>query len=175
MASFQPAYDRLLKDEAGYVHHPNDPGQETYQGIARRYQPNWPGWAIVDELRAMGTFPQNLDMNVTLQVQVHDFWFAWWQRLKLGGLKSQLVATKLYSLSATNPMEAVKALQMALGDLGCRVQVDGQMGPQTMNACNSLDAETLEMALSVHMGMFYLALDNQTMIKGWLRRARKFQ
>jgi lysozyme family protein len=35
MADFKQAYQLVLQNEGGYVNDPNDPGGETYKGVAR--------------------------------------------------------------------------------------------------------------------------------------------
>ena len=48
MASFLQAWPGIFAQEGGYVNDPNDPGGETYFGIARNRWPNWMGWHVVD-------------------------------------------------------------------------------------------------------------------------------
>ena len=47
---FETAYDKMIQDEGGYVLHKieGDTGGQTYAGIARNKNPNWPGWGFVD-------------------------------------------------------------------------------------------------------------------------------
>jgi lysozyme family protein len=40
MADFEKAIDFVLKNEGGYVNHPDDPGGETKYGIAKRSHPS---------------------------------------------------------------------------------------------------------------------------------------
>jgi hypothetical protein len=48
MADFTLFFPKLMGHEGGYVNHPADPGAETYAGVARAYNPQWPGWPLVD-------------------------------------------------------------------------------------------------------------------------------
>jgi lysozyme family protein len=44
MAEFNPALEKVLSHEGGYVVDPNDPGGETYKGVARKIHSKWDGW-----------------------------------------------------------------------------------------------------------------------------------
>ncbi len=37
--------------EGGYTNDPVDVGGETYRGIARRYNPQWEGWDLIDDTK----------------------------------------------------------------------------------------------------------------------------
>jgi lysozyme family protein len=41
--SFEPAFQRLLKSEGGYVNHPDDPGGATNMGVTQRIYNSWRG------------------------------------------------------------------------------------------------------------------------------------
>ena len=41
-----------LQNEGGWVNNPRDTGKETYKGIARKFNPKWAGWAIIDAEKA---------------------------------------------------------------------------------------------------------------------------
>ena len=47
MANFNQAFKKVMSAEGGYVNDPDDPGGETYKGVARKMNPRWSGWAIV--------------------------------------------------------------------------------------------------------------------------------
>lgn len=55
----------VLHSEGGYVNHPDDPGGETIAGIARKYNPTWEGWEIVDLLTSSGlpVSPDNMKLK----------------------------------------------------------------------------------------------------------------
>ena len=66
MANYHIALQEVLKNEGGYVNDPDDSGGETYKGIARRFHPDWIGWAYVD----------NRDFkNPNLDKLVSDFYY----------------------------------------------------------------------------------------------------
>ena len=49
-ASFKPAFDATMRNEGGYGNDPQDPGGETYRGIARKFHSKWEGWTTIDAL-----------------------------------------------------------------------------------------------------------------------------
>ncbi len=47
-----------LANEGGWVNDPSDSGRETYRGIARKFNPEWKGWPIIDSAKAsLGSQP----------------------------------------------------------------------------------------------------------------------
>lgn len=54
--NFLKSYDILIKHEGGYVNDPDDKGGETYKGIARKFNPDWKGWKIIDKSSNFFTF-----------------------------------------------------------------------------------------------------------------------
>ena len=50
MADFPPLHRDLIRKEGGYrlINVPGDRGGQTYAGISRNANPNWPGWALID-------------------------------------------------------------------------------------------------------------------------------
>lgn len=59
-ANYERAYAKLLGAEGGYGNKASDRGKETVFGISRKFYPNWPGWAVVDALKAQLGVP-NVD------------------------------------------------------------------------------------------------------------------
>jgi len=51
-ANYERAYAKLMGAEGAYGNRPTDRGKETAFGISRRFYPDWPGWAVVDTLKA---------------------------------------------------------------------------------------------------------------------------
>ena len=57
MAEFDISFQKVLSYEGGYVNDPDDPGGETYKGIARKMNSKWDGWVLVDLLKQKPGFP----------------------------------------------------------------------------------------------------------------------
>ncbi|RZK56482.1 MAG: hypothetical protein EOO59_09755, partial [Hymenobacter sp.] len=51
MADFTRYFPTLLANEGGYCHDLQDPGGETYRGIARASNPQWGGWPAIDAVK----------------------------------------------------------------------------------------------------------------------------
>lgn len=58
---FDDFYSLLMTNEGGYVNDENDPGGETYKGIARNMEPgsSWEGWETIDKLKKKGQIERN--------------------------------------------------------------------------------------------------------------------
>lgn len=137
MADFKAALDLLLDEEGGYVNNSHDAGGETVFGISRRLNPNWTGWPLVDALKRQ--FSNLVDLNrqlkesATVQDAVQSFYRAeYWS---FDSVESQAVANKLLSIDVLfGRGHGTQILQTALVRLGFRIDVDGQLGPNTLNA-----------------------------------------
>jgi hypothetical protein len=57
MSEFQPALQKVLAHEGGYVNDPDDPGGETYKGIARNMHSKWGGWVYIDLCKHASNLP----------------------------------------------------------------------------------------------------------------------
>lgn len=100
MADFVTAFALTMKNEGGYVHDPQDPGGETYKGIARRMNPKWDGWVDVDVLKKEKGFPANLDGNALLQEKIKAFYEAnYWDRIRGDEIQNQDVAESIFDFA----------------------------------------------------------------------------
>ncbi len=116
MADFKKAYAQTAKNEGGYSNDPVDAGGETWRGIARKKNPGWKGWAIVDKYRHQVEFKRFLEQDVELQLRVLAFYKAeFWDKIKGDKIDSQDVANSIYD-SAVNMgvTAAVKLAQRSL-------------------------------------------------------------
>lgn len=52
MASFNEAYFITMNNEKGYSNDSLDVGGETYLGISRKFNSEWQGWLIIDEIKS---------------------------------------------------------------------------------------------------------------------------
>lgn len=56
--NFEFAMQHVFKWEGGYSDDPHDPGRETFKGISRIHNPDWRGWAMVDQYKDHPDFPK---------------------------------------------------------------------------------------------------------------------
>jgi lysozyme family protein len=86
MSEFQPALQKVLAHEGGYANDPDDPGGETYRGIARNMHSKRGGWVCIDLCKLKSDFPANLEKDGDLQENIKSFYqvnfwdkINWWQ------------------------------------------------------------------------------------------------
>lgn len=88
MADFNPAYERMIRDEGGYNLHEveGDTGGQTYAGIARNMHPQWAGWLNIDRKE---TPPAQL---------VRDFYrITFWDDMRGDELFSDRIASSIFN------------------------------------------------------------------------------
>lgn len=145
----------MTYNESGYANNPSDAGGETYNGIARKFWPNWGGWKYIDGVKA-NTAPQPIFgtaayqkyaayMNrclaelTSLQQMILDFYRVnFWDKYRLSEVNDQAVAAWLYDHVVNGGACGAKWLQEAVG-----VAADGKVGPATIAAINAADPATL--------------------------------
>ena len=122
MADSTGAIAKIIKNEKGYVNDPADTGGETYNGIARKKNPTWAGWKVIDAMRPHGAFTNAafakvLDANAALQKAISTFYKSeYWDKVRGDEIKSQAAADSL-SDAAVNMgcHQAILLAQRALG------------------------------------------------------------
>jgi len=143
MADFYEAYKKTLCHEGGYANDIDDAGGETYRGVARRYNPSWPGWKKIDVYKAIdGNFPKCLDEDKELQASVHSFYkAAYWDVNLLDLFDSQKLANEIFDTGVNMGVgRAGKFLQQALNFLNKNEKLyddiveDGKVGRNTLKA-----------------------------------------
>lgn len=100
MADFNIAYKTVRSNEGGYRNVSWDAGGETYKGVARVYNPKWPGWAIIDAIKKTRTIKLNeVIKDARLDQLVVDlFKEKYWTPNKLSGLNNQSLATLCFDM-----------------------------------------------------------------------------
>lgn len=187
MASFREAYNITMKHEGGYVNDSDDVGGETYKGVARRYNPTWAGWKVIDKLKNQAGFPRSAYIDSALDDMVKDFYKAlYWDVNLLDYCASQLVANEMFDTGVNmGTGRAGKFLQKALnllnknGKLYRDVVEDGRLGKNTLKAlegCLSYRGdEYLFKLLNILQGNHYINYMTKSPTQekyayGWLKR-----
>ena len=174
MANFEPAFILTMRYEGGYANNPNDRGGETYKGIARKINPNWSGWEIVDAVKTTAPASLNtaLAANAELQQKIMNFYQAnYWDVNQTGAINDQLIANQVFDTAVNcGTGMAAKFLQEAAG-----VTVDRQVGQQTLGAVNRVDPQTLYNQFVALRKQYYLDIiardPSQKQFEGsWLSR-----
>ncbi|HEY0843707.1 glycosyl hydrolase 108 family protein [Methylotenera sp.] len=136
MASFEPAYNySVVGYEGGYRNFAWD--DETYRGINRAAWPTWSGWAIVDARKPV----QYNQVFTDLENMVKAFYRAnFWNAMNGDYINSQQMANLVYDYFMASGTYGLKKVQMAINSVlptAMKIDVDGVLGPQTINALNS--------------------------------------
>lgn len=164
MADFAPAFELMIRNEGGYVLHDvaGDRGGQTYAGIARKMNPQWPGWALIDR-----------GAEVPAQL-VRDFYKAnYWDPIQGDQISSQVIAQTIFDFHVNAGAVARKLAQLVVG-----ATPDGAIGPRTLAAINGYDEAKFVMAYALVKIARYrdIVTRDRTQMKfllGWINRTLK--
>lgn len=135
MADFEPAFQRTLQAEGGFqlTDVKGDRGGQTYAGIARKRNPDWPGWAWVDRA---DTPPTDL---------VRDFYRTeYWAPLHCDRMP-QAIAEDIFDFGVNaGTKTSAKLAQAVVG-----VTPDGVIGPRSIAAIGAADPAMFRMAFAL--------------------------
>jgi len=166
MTVFEKAMVTLLKHEGEYSNDTRDNGGETYRGVSRRWYPKWGGWGIIDRYDDK----TQLSEDEALSRMVNDFYYTYyWVKIRADAIDDKFVAQMLFNFAVN--VGKRKAIQKAQRILGTKV--DGVVGPQTVNALNSVNADTFVYHYLLEIIDFYMVIgkDQPHFLRGWLNRA----
>ena len=165
MADFLQAFEAMIRNEGGYVLHEvaGDRGGMTYAGIARKMNPQWPGWQAIDR----GEIPASS--------LVRDFYRAgYWAPLRADEITGQAVARTLFDFAVNAGVKtAAKLAQIVAG-----VTPDGAFGPKTLAAVNAVDPEKFVALYALAKLARYRDIvmrdrSQQKFLLGWINRTLK--
>lgn len=149
MAVFSKAFSTTMGHEGGYANNKLDTGGETYKGIARRHNPSWKGWPIIDAIQPHTAVNINkvAGANAALQEQVKAFYLVnYWNINRLTDLLDQQLAENVFDFGVNaGTVKGAKTLQQAHNNLSScgDLTVDGVIGPKTIAAVNLLSPQKL--------------------------------
>lgn len=172
-ASFKVAYELVLAHEGGYVNDPQDPGGETYRGVARKIWGNWEGWTNVDLQKQRPGFPANLEKDLQLQEHIASFYEVnFWSRIRGNEFDNQEVANSIFDFAVNAGVSTSASLaQMVVGE-----KADGVIGPDSLTAINRHDTELFLASFTLAKIARYVSIvkkrpTSQKFFYGWVRRA----
>ena len=161
MADLQPAFERMICDEGGYVLHTvkSDRGGMTYAGIARNMHPKWGGWSTIDQ---GGTPPAQL---------VRDFYKVnFWDDIRGDQINNQAIASDIFNFYVNTGRPAKVLAQLVVG-----ATPDGTFGPLTLQALNEADPDKFVLSYAIAKITRYrdIVMKDRTQQKfllGWINR-----
>lgn len=168
MAEFNPAFEKMIRNEGGYkLHHVSgDKGGQTFAGIARNYHPGWSGWRLIDA--------DDLD-NPDLTARVRDFYKEnYWDRVKGDDIAKQKTAETLFDFAVNAGYRtAVKLAQLVVD-----ATPDGILGPKTLAKLNQAAEDDFALRYALAKIARYAEIVNRDrsqnkFLLGWLNRTLK--
>lgn len=179
---FQQILPNVLKHEGYYSNHSNDRGGETYQGIARKFHPSWPGWKIIDEEKLKkGSLPRNYKVNhPQMDALVSQFYKTkFWDSILLDSVRDQSIQSIIFDAYVNSGGNGIKLMQSVLNrNFGKNLKIDGAQGQMTVAAINSVPAQQLFEAYKAARAEYYKSIaknGNEVFLKGWLNRLASFK
>jgi lysozyme family protein len=173
MANFKPALDLVLKNEGDYGFDKDDPGGETYKGIARNINSKWEGWISIDLLKKDTKFPNNLKNDDELQDRVSHFYQTnYWDRIQGDSITNQTIANSIFDFAVNAGVSSSCSLaQMVVG-----AKADGVIGSKSLELINSYDVDLFLASFIIAKISRYISIiekrpASRKYFYGWVRRA----
>ncbi|MEK6968225.1 MAG: glycosyl hydrolase 108 family protein [Nanoarchaeota archaeon] len=172
MADFAKAFALTMKAEGGYGNDPQDPGGETYKGIARKMNSKWEGWVTIDMMKKKKNFPANLDNNVQLQENIKAFYEAnYWDKINGDKINNQDIAESIFDFAVNaGPIVSAKLAQITVN-----AKPDGVIGHMTIEKINADDPRTFLAIFALNKIARYVSICNKRQESkkfffGWVKR-----
>lgn len=191
MADFEIAYGETALHEGGYVNDPVDKGGETHLGIARKFNGDWNGWAIVDRIKKEQPvdFKERINANEELTVLAAElFRKRYWTPIRGDEIPDQAVANKMFDTAVNQGVgRSVTYLQQGLNLLNrnkknyADVSIDGKFGKATIATLKQFleledgQPDYLLKLLNLQQASFYVDImkrdsTQERFARGWLNR-----
>lgn len=163
---FDHVYEKLRFEEGNYAWLKNDFGGETYGGITRNYNSDWPGWAHIDEAKISldGKKLARLKWNQAVpeaEPHVKEFYHQWWLDWNMDVIKDSLAAAYTFDFAICGT-PSIKIVQKCLNkNFGYDFKVNGRMNLQMAEAINALDPVIYAESLRIMRRDFYIHISNK--------------
>lgn len=179
--AFKNAMNHLIKNEGFSADQKHDKGGQTYAGISRVFNPDWPGWKIIDAPGGVQTG------GADLWSLVNEFYwkkYVYWQLDKMP--PSDLVAYCFDTGVLFGGKRMIEHLQIGLNRIATESNVlpaDGLVGPKTVARMNQITATEREAVLAQlvayrvehHLGVVIRDPSQRKFLVGWLARASRIR
>jgi len=166
-------FQTILAIEGGYQNFPTDNG--NYCGgelIGTKY-----GMSAVAVGAWLGRCPTVQEMKDLSTQDAFNFYAWYFDKYGLFQIQNQQLFELLANNTMGSPANAVKVEQRVLNQFGYNVAVDGQRGPQTIQAINqawSKHGNQLYNAIREAWVQYLKSLNRPEFIDGWLYRMNKY-
>tara|TARA_B100000508_G_C11279534_1_gene189820 strand:- start:8 stop:481 length:474 start_codon:yes stop_codon:yes gene_type:complete len=154
MKNFNEIIEKVLEHEGGYVNDPTDLGGETKYGITKRFYPD------VDI--------KNLTIEQAKEIYKKDYW----DKNKVESLPQNLWHIYFDMCVNMGKRTAVKVLQRAANNRGKDLEVDGGLGPKTIEALNGVELDRVRaFRVKYYVDLITAKPEQEKFYLGWFRRA----
>ncbi len=154
---FMRCVEVVLKNEGGYVNHPNDPGGETNFGIAKMFY--------------LGLDIKNLSRNQAIEIYHSDYW----NKMNLSGIYDENLVLQIFDFGVNTRSKkygfntAIKAIQRIV-----EAETDGIIGSETTRLINNYPDDLTPLYIQERK-KYYFSLarrkpELQIFLGGWLNR-----
>ena len=191
MADFEIAYGETELREGGYVNDPVDKGGETHLGVARKFNGDWPGWKIVDQIKK--DHPKDFKDRINASEELATlakalFRKRYWAPIRGDEIPNQHIANKVFDTGVNQGVgRSVQYLQEGLNLLNRDqknyddIEVDGKFGNETLKTLVAFlklengQPDYLLKALNLLQASFYIDImrrdsTQERFARGWLNR-----
>lgn len=165
MSDFAVAYERMIRNEGGYVLHQvaGDRGGQTYAGIARNFHSQWPGWQLIDK--------GQLD-DPQLTALVREFYQqGFWNRIRGDEIGKQSIADSIFDFAVNAGVRTASKL----AQLVVEATPDGHIGPITLDKLNQSQEEVFVLKYALAKVARYAQISQRDpgqrkFLLGWINR-----
>lgn len=165
MADFKPAYEKMIRNEGGYVLHKvaGDTGGLTFAGISIAAHPEWNGWTIIESEGGN---------SEKLTPMVYQFYkMNYWDRVKGDQIKSQIIAENIFDFAVNAGVRTASKLAQVVVD----ATPDGIIGNNTVSALNNYNQHMFVSNYALSKIQRYAQICNKNpaqkkFLLGWINR-----
>ncbi len=175
--NFLPSLTKVLQYEGGYTNHPLDKGGPTNLGITLSTLKQFYDEYDYGDLDGDGDVDINdIKMLNTLELAAPIYKKYYWDKMKLDLFPSGPDFLMFDFGVNSGPRNAIKILQRSLNRYtNNAIDVDGVLGPQTMNKINNTNPKILVDSMLKERNIFYNKLislnpSQEVFRKGWFNR-----